>query len=840
MFFLRLLNRRRLIFLGATSLAAGLLIAGWASVRITAAFEARERNSASRLLGRAFPLAPGLPASSRDLVRRLDRLGYRRARGEPSDPGTYVLGRGTAEIHTRAFRDPEGNHSSGIVRVELDGDRIAAVDPAGGSLEPETIAFLQGPNLEERDPVDLAGCPKHLLGAILAAEDRRFFLHPGIDPAGIARAIWADLSSRSLSQGGSTLTQQLAKNLYFTGERTLARKIAEAFAAIVLEARYSKERILRAYVNEIYLGQRGPASVRGVARAARLYFGKNVADLTLAESALLAGMIRAPGLYNPFLHTDRARERRDAVLRAMVETGAITEEQRAAAEREPIRVKRPGDRPGQAPGGARAAYVADLVRQDLEGTYGSDLSGLGLRVHTSIDPIYQEEAEEAVAQGLSQIVRQYRSLRRRGNGHPLQAALVAVDLRDGGIVAMIGGRDFGASQFNRATSARRQPGSLFKPVVYLAGLTHPGDDEPPAGGAEPRRKEKRRHPDYLVAAPELPEIPPGAWVHAKLDRGDPIAQERRHRWWWQRDKDRSEDEESEDGGISDVPRLPLTAATILMDEPYEVRAGGRIWSPRNDDDTFRGPVTVQRAIEESLNVPTARAAAAIGLARVVATARSLGIRSPLPEVPSIALGSAEVTPMEMATVFTTIASGGRHRDLRLLRGVEDPKVDLRGAAAAGEPPTDQAVPRVAAAVMTALLEGVIDNGTGRAARTSGFEGAAAGKTGTSDGGRDLWFCGYTPSILTLVWVGFDDGSFTGLTGSRGAVPIWVEFMKRIGAGTGEPFASDEEVAWAEIDPTTGGLAGRSCPETRLAPFIPGTEPTEKCRDHRSFWERWFD
>jgi membrane carboxypeptidase/penicillin-binding protein len=441
---------------------------------------------------------------------------------------------------------------------------------------------------------------------------------------------------------------------------------------------------------------------------------------------------------------------------------------------------------------------------------------------------------------------------------------------------MVGGRDFGASQFNRATQARRQPGSLFKPIVYLAGLTHPGDpgrryreddeDEGDEGGWRERMRRRRSRSEELVLAPGGALLPPfgevvaaswtaggarppaGAVVPAARGERDPRGG---RRWWWQREEDEEEPEEPE-ADANEPPPMPLTAATVLKDEPYEVVAGGKLWSPRNDDDAFRGPVTVQRAIEDSLNVPTARAAAAIGLDRIVETGRALGIASPLPAVPSLALGSAEVTPAEMAGAFATIAAEGRLTRPHLLRGVERPSgpgasgrilpagsVPGLAGRTDGEGAGRQAVPREAALVMTALLEGVLDHGTGYSARSLGFEGVAAGKTGTSDGGRDLWFCGYTPDVLALVWVGYDEPAPTRLSGSMAALPIWVDFMRSIGADTRAPFEGDEELAWAAIDPATGGLARIACPETRWAPFVPGTEPTEECREHGSIWRRLF-
>jgi membrane carboxypeptidase/penicillin-binding protein len=361
-----------------------------------------------------------------------------------------------------------------------------------------------------------------------------------------------------------------------------------------------------------------------------------------------------------------------------------------------------------------------------------------------------------------------------------------------------------------------------------------------------------------------------SFVHAARRRNvDPLrsAEPRKRRWWsW------NEPEEDEEEPVGETPRLPLNAATILLDEPYEIVSGGKTWSPRNYDEEFRGPVTVQRALEESLNVPTARAAAAIGFDRVARTARALGIRSTMPELPSLALGTAEVTPLEMASAFATIANAGVHRDPWLVRGIDGPGgiaqahgarwpyasdgtgadtppvkpaaargTDPGGAQAARARPAaeeNDLVPASAAWIMTGLLEGVMIHGTGRTATQFGFDGIAAGKTGTSDGGRDLWFCGYTPDLLTLVWVGFDDGTPTHLSGAHGALPIWADYMKRIGAETTRRFEADSRLLWAPIDPSTGLIATRRCPDSRWAPFLPGTEPVMRCTRHESFWDRW--
>ncbi|HZE90037.1 MAG TPA: transglycosylase domain-containing protein [Verrucomicrobiae bacterium] len=783
-----------------------------------------------------------MEATAEQLESRLDRLDYRRVRSGSTDAGSYSARGDALEINLRGFRDLQGDHPAERVRVAFSGGVLTHVTPGPALLEPETLAIFQGPNLEERELVRIEDCPKQLVDAILVAEDRRFFNHPGIDPAGIFRALWVDVSSRRMSQGGSTLTQQLAKNLYFTGERTLTRKASEAFAALVLELNYPKERILRAYLNEVYLGQHGPASVNGFGRASRHYFGKKIGDLTLGESALLAGLIRAPGLYNPFLHADRARERRDAVLHMMAEAGTITKGESERAVREPIRVRKPASASSRGAG----AYVVDLIRQDLESKYGADFWKRPLRVFTSIDPWGQEIAERAVADGLRQLERAYRALKPGRGKEPLQAALVSIRLDDGSISALVGGRSFDQSQFNRILSAKRQPGSLFKPVVYLAGITAPPDPNAPARRRPPSDDDSNSGDTNFVRGTSgvAPDVVAVRWDRAQGDGASDDARPRRKRhrfhWWWQKpdptpDPSEEEPPEIDDG---DIPALPLTAATILKDAPYEIVAGGKTWAPHNDDDEFRGPVTVQRVLEESLNVPTARAAAAIGLPRIISMGHALGITSSLPEVPSLALGAAEVSPFEMATVFTTIASGGHRRPADILLGIELQGSAQPASASTARSDAERGVPEEAAHLMTALLEGVLDRGTARSARDLGYAGVAAGKTGTSDDGRDLWFCGYTPRVLTLVWVGFDDNRPTHLTGARAALPIWVDYMQGIGSDARVPFESDADLVWASIDPTSGGIATSRCPDERRAPFIRGTEPTDACAEHQSFWSRW--
>jgi penicillin-binding protein 1B len=759
-------KRRLLRWVGVSliplSIAAvvGLLLLSVVSYRVAARFEARERESPTRIYGRIVSLHEGALMPRDEITARLRRLGYRQSRSAPKAPGEYRAG-DSLTVFLRAFPAPGGESGARLVKVQHDGERIASVEDAvtGDSLreallDPEVLTTLYGAMQEDRTVLPISEFPQALVDAVLTAEDRHFYVHPGIDPMGVVRAALTNVESGSIKQGGSTLTQQLAKNLFFSQERTFSRKVAEAGVSMVLEARYSKDRLLQAYLNEVYLGQRGAVSIKGFAQAAALYFGKDVRLLDPAESATLAGLIRAPGVYNPFIHPDRAVERRNQVLSAMEQDGKITPQECRAALAQPLKLRK--DRQAAAPSRG-IAYLADYVRQMIGDETVADFSRAGMRVFTTVDPVLQRRAEEALSGGLAGLEAFHRKLRRAGDGSRLQGALVALDPKDGSVLAMVGGRDYAASQFNRITQARRQPGSLFKPFVYLAGYEASGS--------------------------------PG-W-HAEV----------------------------------------FTPATRLMDEPLEMRVSGKLWAPANYDGEFRGPVTAQAALEQSLNVPTVRAAQTIGLDEVVATAHGAGVESPLKPYPSLALGAQEVTPIEIASAYATIAGRGVRNRPALVEAIEDAKGKVIFSR---RKMSQRVLSEQAAYLVTVGLQGAVDRGTAAPARALGFTGTAAGKTGTTDDYRDAWFAGYTPDLLALVWVGFDDGGSTGLTGSQAALPIWVDFMKHAGAETEEPFVEPPSIVWEQVDPVSGGLARWSCPDARWTAFIEGTEPEDKCDLHGWF------
>lgn len=503
-FIRRQLRGRRLVF---HLVATATLLASYALFerRVAASFEAATAALPTRMYARPIILRPGESADRDRVEAHLMRTGYGRTRGQVG-AGEYRLGSREWRIGRRPMRIAGVQDPGGVVQVRLDRrGRIRTIrDAAGGDLpgvvlEPELIGTLWGETRRDRVPVDLDEVPDHLVQAILTVEDRRFYDHGSIDLRRIAGAIVANVRARRIRQGGSTLTQQLARTLFLSPDRTLFRKLRETAIAFALERRVSKERLLEAYLNHIYLGQNGAAAIHGVGRAAQFYFGRDVSDLSVGESALLAGVIRGPSLYAPFRNPKAAKARRDLVLAMMRERGEIDEETLERATTRPLELR---DRRSPRPS---PRYYLDYLAAELRDSFTEEeLESGGLAVIASLEPSLQRAAEDAVRRGLAALERQYARLGREGQ--PLQAALVALDPSSGEVLAMVGGRSYGASQFNRASHARRQPGSVFKPVVALAAL---------ARGA------KRRDPFTLAStledAPLSVETRQGLWTPSNYD-----------------------------------------------------------------------------------------------------------------------------------------------------------------------------------------------------------------------------------------------------------------------------------------------------------------------------------
>lgn len=700
----------------------------------------------TRIFAAPTVLFPGKQMTVSELVTRLRRLGYE----EDNAASCYYkhISPNILLIHNDGSVPRDSNRSA---QIDFSRNSIRSVKDAVHQteltefcLKPELLSNAIDKNREKRRHVTYEELPQVLIDAVLAAEDRRFFNHKGIDPIRIVQALIVDIREGNTAQGASTLTQQFVKNYFLTPEKTWRRKFADAYMAILLEQRLSKKQIFELYSNEVYLGQAGSFSIVGFGKAADVFFGKNVRDLTLEEAATIAGIITAPNRYTPLRYPDRALARRNLVLDQMAEYGFITRQERDAAKARPMTVK-----PASLLNYSDAPYFVDYVQNLLLEKYGdADLALSKFRVYTSLDADLQQAAFESVQAGLEQLDAYFSKSKEPVPPGTVQATLIAVDPRNGQILAMIGGRNYGQTQFNRITQSKRQPGSIFKPFVYAAAL----------------------ETAYTSAT-------------------------------------------------------PLTAVSTLLDEPTQFQFDDLEYEPRNFKEEYMGQVTMRQAITKSLNIATIKLAEKVGYEKVTELARRLQLNEKIKPYPAMAIGSFEITPMEMARAYTAFANGGQLSDLTAILQVYDGDANLIYRST---PKPEQVLTPQVAFMVTSLLQSVIDHGTGYGARQRGFVLPAAGKTGTS---HDGWFAGYTPELLCIVWVGFDDNRELNLSGSQSALPIWTEFMKKaipIKPLSGQGFPVPEGVVQVEVDPSTGLLATEQCLQREMEYFIKGTEPVLKC------------
>jgi penicillin-binding protein 1B len=701
-----------------------------------------------RVFARPFELRRGQSTSQIELIERLNELGYAH-RPQAEGPGEFTIGRDTI-----VFIPRDGERKGRIVRVTFAGrtktrepsivGQIEIVDAKiktdSVRLDPPVVTALISSGREKRRDVPLQVIPQRMVQAVLAIEDRRFYDHPGVDPISTVRAVVTNVFGDSpYLVGGSTLTQQFVKNTFLTPEKTLRRKMVEWFMSVVLERRLTKDQILELYLNDVSLGQRGSFAIHGVGEASRLFFAKDIANVSLSEAATIAGVIQSPSRLSPFNHPDRARERRNVVLQAMAATGFISADAADRAAKEPMQIVARALE-------SEAPYFVDHVSRQLQEKYRSVASAVD--VYTTLDLHLQRIAQDAVRDG---IIRLDEMLKRRKR-QP-QVALLAIDPRTGEILALVGGRSYNQSQYNRATDARRQPGSVFKPFVYLAAF----------------------------------------------------------------------EQAYQDG------RTDLTPASVVYDEPTTFNFEEKSWTPGNYQDEYDGPITLRRALALSRNVATIKVAESTGYDHVASLWRRVGAGTPARPYPSIALGVFEATPIEIAEAYTLFPNGGVIRPLRSISRLISAGRDIPVRAQA--PKTISR--KDTTFLVTNMMRSVLNEGTGAGARAAGFSLDAAGKSGTTNDLRDAWFIGFTPELLTVVWVGMDDNRPVGLSGTQAALPIWTAFMSRALAGRPSvSFAVPEGVTFVDIDRDTGYLSGPLCPRVFNEAFIAGTEPTETCQLHR--------
>jgi penicillin-binding protein 1B len=635
---------------------------------------------------------------------------------------------------------------SALPQATLSSIRLGTTELTQITLQPQIVAFLaqNDDTTLIRTPVAFDEIPSQIWQAIIAVEDQNFLTHPGLDFKGLMRAIVVNLKSGSYAQGGSTITQQLVKNLTRRRKKNFWLKINEGLLAILIELKFPKQQLLERYLNEVYLGQVGKLEVHGLAEGARLFFGKKLDALSLAEIAILAGLIKGPHYYSPYKNLKRCKQRQLVVLQRMLETHQISEIEAKEAANEPIKTAPPQNVVSKAP------FFSDALLSEVKAVLpqGTDLTGLN--VYTTLDLNLNQIAQNALAKGLEQL----------GETEPeakkCEAALLALDQRSGAIKAFIGGKNYALSNFNRIASMKRQVGSAFKPIVYLAAI---------------------------------------------LQGKDSLG-------------------------------VPYGPAHLIADAPWNLTydKNRQSWSPKNYDKKNKGWLSFRQALAESNNVAAAKVGVKIGLENVVKTGQKLGIVSPLLAVPSLSLGSAELSPVEITSAFATIANHGIRFPVSAVRLITNDK----GTVLYKNPyMAEQVVDAAAADLLMDMLQEVFTSGTAKSARTSlGFSQIAAGKTGTTSNYRDAWFIGSTSELTVGIWVGFDQSNPTTLklTGAKTALPLWVSFMNQafdpdqVAPLTPSPLLKD-----LPVNTFSGVLASEGCSGKALMveKFINGVEPTDK-------------
>lgn len=707
---------------------------------IRSQFEGKRWALPARVYARPLELFEGMTVGAEQFAKELRLLHYRSSE-QLERPGTYSRQGDTFQVVSRGFDFWDGPEPTWRAQLRFRDNALVQLTNLndGGKpgllrMEPLEIAGIYPSHNQDRILVKREQIPPILVDTLIAVEDRTFYEHWGVDPKGILRALIANIQAGRTVQGGSTLTQQLVKNYFLSNERTLTRKVNEALMAVLLEWHYSKDEILEAYANEVYLGQDGNRAIHGFGLASRFYFGRPLAELDLHQVALLVGIVRGPSYYDPRRRPERSRERRSLVLDVMVDQGLISAEDAAIAKQKPLDVL-----PKSPSGVTRYPAFLDLVQRQLREYYREeDLTSEGLKIFTTLDPQAQLAAEQAIIQGLP-ILEKRHGLK----ADMLQGAAIVAGSQNGEVQAIVGGRDVRLAGFNRALDAKRLIGSLIKPAVYLTAL-------------------------------EYPNI--------------------------------------------------YTLASLLNDTPFTyTTSDGKNWSPENYSKRYHGEVMLIDALAHSYNIPTARLGLDLDVIRVTNTLQRLGVNQDLKPFPSLLLGAIDLTPLEVAQMYETFASGGFRIPLRAIREV---------TTAEGEPlqryplKVEKAVEPGPNYLVTRAMQSVVQSGTARAmSEKIPANLGIAGKTGTTDDLRDSWFAGFSGNLLSVVWLGRDNNTSAGLSGSSGALRIWMDTMRALNLEPLNPTAPPG-IELVLVDPQTGLRADTNCPSAKMLPFLNGSAPQQ--------------
>ena len=702
---------------------------------ITKKFEGKRWDIPAKVFSQPLELYQGASVDNDTMKTWLELLNYRSNKAYDRT-GSYYKSGNSYFIHTRGFTYSANDiDAEQVIKMTIAGNKIESIQSTKPTktgiirLEPVNIGGIYPDSNEDRLVVSLDEVPQPLIDALIATEDRGFYEHKGVSIRGIARALKNNSSGGSM-QGGSTITQQLIKNFYLNSDRTLKRKANEALMAVLLELHYSKDEILQTYLNEIYLGQNGNRSINGFGLASQFYFNQPLNELRVDQQALLVGMAKGPSVYNPRRHPEAAKTRRDTVLNNMLVLGSITQEDYDAALKRPLGI---ADKPVE--GKSQFPDFLDIVKRELnEVYYSEDLKNEGLIIISTLDPIAQLAADRAIDKKLGELRRSSSKTK------TLEGALVSANPETGELVAVVGsGSEF--TGFNRAVDAKRQVGSLLKPIIYMTAL------------------ESGRY----------------------------------------------------------------NLASSVDDSPITVNlSDGTKWNPKNYDKRDHGYVPFTSALAQSYNQSAVRLGMEFGIDTFAKQLRRLGVEEKIPPYPSTLLGSVNLSPMDMLGVYQVFATGGFRTPIHSIRTVIDDRGTILQRTGLN---TQRSIPPETNYLTNYALQQVVKEGTAKKAQSLGSNLNLAGKTGTTNDYRDAWFAGYSGNYVSVVWVGRDDNKPIGLSGGTGALPVWIDYMKRLKL-TPVSMAAPEGIEWLWLENNSGKLSNESCPDGRYLPVLSAYLPEE--------------